>query len=129
MKPTLTDLLGEAITDIRALQGPVVQVCGPITTGGHGSVAANIAALRTAIEYLQAHNIAVFDQTKYEEPFKRILDNSRSYDERVLHEFYEPLFVNGHINELVFLPRWQSSFGARWEHERGKVHGLAIHYW
>lgn len=129
MSQDFSDLVNDAIKDIQLLKKPVIQVCGPISTGGFGAIKNNLDMMQTVISYLRDKGFSVFDQTVYEKPFSKIVDNSNGYDLRVLEHFYKPLFEKNYIDELIFLPDWQSSFGASWEHEVGKSYGLKIHYW
>ena len=45
---------------------------------------------------------------------KEVIDG---YDERILFNFYQPIFKSGKINKLRFIPDWESSTGAKWEHD------------
>ncbi len=47
---------------------------------------------------------------------------------RLLEEFYLPMFKSGLIKILCFLPGWQNSIGATWEHEQAKKLGIPIIY-
>jgi hypothetical protein len=107
---------------------PVAQVCGPISTGGLGTVAENTARLDVTIETLINEGEKIFDQIPFEEPISRICSerNRDSYDWMILYEFYQPLFIKGYINKMYFLPGWQRSIGATWEREQAVERGFEI---
>ncbi len=50
------------------------------------------------------------------------------YATMLLTDFYQPLFETGLIKILYFLPDWQSSVGARWEHDQALKLGIEIVY-
>jgi len=115
-----SDLLVIAERVIGRMPKPVAQVCGPITTGGLGSFVKNIAVLKKTIETLALAGKSVFDQTPFQEQMQYIKDangNGSDYDHELLREFYQPLFEKKLIDELYFIPGWESSVGTRWEHE------------
>jgi len=72
---------------------------------------------------------SIFDQTPFEEVIKRLREELYDTDgTKVLEEFYLPLFTSGHIAEVRFLPDWESSTGATWEHALAKKLGIKIIY-
>lgn len=101
-------------------------VCGPISTGGRG-VEANMEIFSATIRTLLADGQPIFSQAPYEERIfffrKRWQEsdpaNAGKYYERILHDFYLPLFETRIIRRGWFLPGWKSSRGATWE--RGKL--------
>ena len=107
----------------------VVQVCGPISSGGGDSIN-NLEALKRAIRDLQEKGLNVFDQTPFDATVRRIKSKTlpTEYFESVLTDFHLPLFELGIISTLYFMPNWQTSHGAKWEHEQGKKMGLEIIY-
>ncbi len=110
----------------------LVQVCGPITTGGRGSVEANLEVFNDKIKELQNSGLNVFDQMPFEDPMHRIMldfqKTKNEYMNSILDDFYLPLFETRKIKELHFLPDWQSSKGACWEHDMAIKLGIKIHY-
>jgi hypothetical protein len=46
----------------------------------------------------------------------------------ILNDFYLPIFKSGVISAFYFMPNWQTSFGAKWEHEEAKKLGIEIVY-
>ncbi len=123
---TYNDLLIIALRILDRMPEPRVQICGPISTGGKGSIEANIAEFEKAILYFSAQGENVFDQMPFEEAMQRIKKDVVGYDKRLLNEFYLPIFKSGKIKKLLFLPGWKSSEGASWEHEQTEVLKIAF---
>ena len=109
---------------------PIAMVCGPMTTGGTGSVLKNMLRFNEAIMLLQAQGIQVFDQMPYENPMERIKATlvSKEYARGILDDFYLPVFERGYISKFYFLSGWESSIGATWEHEQALRLGVEIEY-
>ncbi len=115
-------LCGYALEVLKRMPPGVHMVCGPITTGGAGSPEANLKRFSGAIDILHRYNYNVFTQMPFEGPMHRLqsLDNhSQASALQLLTEFYLPVFKSGKVTYLCFLPDWQTSFGASWEHNRG----------
>jgi hypothetical protein len=62
----LTTLAQQAISDISNLSFPVIQFCGPISTGGFGNTTENIDCLISVINFAKKRGFSVFDQISYE---------------------------------------------------------------
>lgn len=105
-------------------------VCGPISTGGLGTVNANIAHFNAHIQSLVVAGNPIWDQTIFEDAIMRIKTNNPIpggwYDMRILEEFYKPLFESGKIKKMYFIPWRESSTGARRERETAKRLGIEI---
>ena len=86
-----------AIAMLATMPQPVCQVCGPITTGGRGSIEENLKVLDYAIRYLRAQGRSVFDQQPYQATMQRLKALQPDYHSAVLNEFYLPVFRAGHI--------------------------------
>src|SRR6185369_930065 len=76
---TFEDLLGYAIKALAQINNhalltgmAVVQICGPMSTGGKGSLAANMAYFRKAVAYAKSQGILVFDQSPFEDAMVRL---------------------------------------------------------
>ena len=115
---------------LKVMPQPIVQVCGPIGTGGLGSVESNLEAFDQTIRSLQAKGLNVFDQMPFEWPmqvlkFKLAKD---VYPEDILKDFYLPIFESGFISEFHFMPTWETSHGAKWEHGQAEKLGIKIVY-
>lgn len=120
-----------AIQIASRLSPPTTQVCGPISTGGKGSIEKNMNALRDAILFVGNQGFSVFDQTIFEKHLWRIsrlpaLKNADEYF--LLDSFYRPIFLSKKLQYLHFIPGWQDSVGARWEYDLGKSLGIKIVY-
>jgi hypothetical protein len=106
---------------------PIVEVCGPIASGGLGSLEANLDVFNKTIHELQAQGLSVFDQMPFEYPMQK-LKKKLADPMQILNEFYLPIFQSGHISTLYFIKGWESSIGSNWEHDLGKKLGIEIEY-
>lgn len=127
---TYKELFNIAEAVLKRMHPPVGQVCGPISTGGAGSVQKNLKRFEKAIKNLQQQGIEIFNQIPFEIPMQRIKQSREyeHYDDLLLHDFYLPIFESKLIHTLYFLPDWKSSTGAQWEHEQASRLGLKIEY-
>lgn len=104
-------------------------VCGPISTGGLGTIEANLGRFALAIDGLQARGYHVFSQMPYETALHRIRDAAvghGTYDMNLLEEFYLPLFESGYVRRKFFIPGWQTSKGTTWERNHAIRLGIEI---
>lgn len=132
---SFAELVPIALAELEKFVGGCNIVCGPISTGGRGSVEENLKVFFGTIDALRSEGREVFSQKPYEERifFFRTRwqgeDPSRSgaYCMPILEEFYEPLFKRGIIKDAWFIPGWESSFGARWERKTLTALGVTIH--
>ena len=113
--------------------GSITQVCGPISTGGFGSIQENLRVFKSAVRLLRVSSVHVFDQTPLEDAMARLGGgwrkdpvNQGKYCWPILEEIYHRLFASGSIGKLMFLPGAESSTGSRWEMEQGRKLGMAI---
>jgi len=127
---TYTDLFAVAEQILHRMPRPRAQVCGPITTGGAGSVEANLRRFDRAVTLLEKEGVGVFDQVPFEATMQRLktLLEGEKYSMKLLEDFYLPIFEKHLVDRLYFLPDWQSSTGARWEHQQASRLGLEIMY-
>jgi len=127
-----SELVEFALEKLEKLPKPVIQVCGPLTTGGRGSFSENLKHFGKAIDFLNDQGRVVFDQRPFETPFRKLenqkVKQQNGYDTDLLEKFYLPLFESGRLSELYFLPGWEYSTGARWEHDQAKRLGIKISY-
>ncbi len=109
---------------------PIVQVCGPIGTGGLGNPKDNLEAFDSEIKKLQAKGLNVFDQMPFEWPMQAMKFKLEKgiYPEAILTDFYLPIFNSGYISEFYFMYNWQTSKGATWEHSKAIELGIKIIY-
>ncbi|MEI6118971.1 MAG: AIR synthase related protein [bacterium] len=123
------DLLIIALRVLDRMPQPIVQICGPLTTGGLGSMEANMAEFEKAIFFFSQQGECVFDQIPFEEPMQRFKkDVIDGYDERILFDFYQPIFKSGKIKTMKFLPGWEKSTGANWENTQAKQWNIQTVY-
>lgn len=107
----------------------IVQICGPMSTGGKGSLEANMAYFQKAMDVASEKGLHVFDQTPFQDAMIRLAaehEARREYCVEILHVFYRGIFKSGLISELMFLPDWESSVGSRWEREEAAALGIAV---
>jgi hypothetical protein len=106
---------------------PLGIVCGPISSGGLGSLKSNIAQFNRAIVHVRVQGHDVFDQMPLEDALFRIkqLPYYRG-DTHLLDALYRPLFESCLIRVMHFIPGWETSYGARWERSQGQRLGLEI---
>lgn len=126
---SIRDLYVIADRIIDRMPKPIIQVCGPLSTGGK-SIEENLHFFNESIKKLQSDNLCVFDQMPFEPLMHRmILQFSKDkYMEDILIDFYLPIFESKKIGKLCFLSGWQLSHGASWEHEQAERLGLSIEY-
>lgn len=108
-----------------------IELCAPISSGGKGSVKANLAEMNKAIEALKDLPYLLFNQLPYEKKIGALKasahkkrKNKIAYDMAVLLDFYEVFFNKGIIDILIFMPNWYSSIGACWEYRKAKKNGM-----
>ncbi len=123
-------LCGIALTILQRMPQPVGEVCGPISTGGQGSLEANLQVFSDTIDQLVAQKKVIFDQIPFEDHIFRIVNTGwgKRQNNQLLKEFYLPIFESGFVRTLYFIPDWQSSKGATWEHTQGQRLGMEIVY-
>jgi len=101
---------------------PIAMVCGPISNGGTGSRKENLVIFSRAIDRVTSGGLIVFNQMPFENDMERIYNSAPLLQGfRLLEEFYLPIFKSGFVSLLCFLPGWEKSIGAKWEHERAKI--------
>lgn len=127
-KVVLSDLAKEALLKISKLKSPVIQFCGPISTGGFGNVTENLEYLYSVIQASTEKGMSVFNQVSYEKRLDRILKDHHEYDYPLLDFFYNPILISKKISGLVFIPLWETSVGSRWEHDIGQSLRIPIYY-
>jgi len=108
-----------ALSQLRILEQCSI-VCGPISTGGLGSVEKNIEIIKVVSDYLESTGIRIFNNIFYEKYIVKLKNEWESegntgYCTPILENFYLALYKSGHIKIAYFLPGWESSYGASWE--------------
>lgn len=109
---------------LRRMPPPVGQVCGPISTGGVGTIEGNVRIFREAIAELERNGLNIFNQMPFESKLIEIKDREPEGDIAILEKFYRPIFESGIVRKLYFIPGWETSFGATWEHTTGGLLGI-----
>jgi hypothetical protein len=123
---TFKDLYTIAQQIITRMPKPFGGVCGPLATGGLGNFEKNLHAFNETIKKLQKDGHEIFDQVPFEIPMQNIKKNFGV--ELILTDFYQPLFESGNIDAFYFMPNWQTSRGANWEHREAERLGIKIVY-
>ncbi|HEY0907785.1 MAG TPA: hypothetical protein VGE35_00370 [Candidatus Paceibacterota bacterium] len=125
--------IGEIVKNV-ALRLPhkVAMISGPMTSGGKGSNAENLAAYQRAMEYVRSRGHFVFDQLPGERALKKHWHawnaaqtvQPPGYCWELLPGVYGPIFESGQIKTIFFMPDWKSSKGSAWEHEMAEKLGI-----
>ena len=106
----------------------IVQLCGPMSTGGLGDLGKNMKFFQCALEVLEGDDFIVFDQSLFQGAMIRLSkkEDHGAYCTPILEVFYRRLFESGLIKKTLFLPDWQSSKGATWERELAVRLGMGV---
>src|ERR1035437_49906 len=106
---------------------PVFLVSGPISTGGilkpgteDADIKANLQCFNQAVETLFKGGLLLFNQIPFEDLFVPVnkawkIEHPDTYCMPILEDFYRGLFDHKHLQGIVLIPGWESSFGANWE--------------
>ena len=123
---SFSDFLPIALRVIDRMSQPVVMISGPISTGGRGSIEENQHLLSAAVDLAYAKGTSVFDQNPFQlqmlEILKKCTHDGYCFD--LLNDFYKPIFESTKVARMYFLPDWQTSTGAKWEHEQCERLGI-----
>ncbi|MDE1974970.1 MAG: hypothetical protein KGI49_00465 [Patescibacteria group bacterium] len=121
---TFKDLGRLALSIMSRFEHDIEMISGPYSTGGVGTREGNGIVFEGVIEIMileKKRNI--FSQMPFEEKIAELYKNWRmenphtDYCMPILEDFYELVFSSGRVKVLNFIHDWQSSFGARWEHD------------
>ena len=121
-------LVEVAYTILRRMPKPVVMVCGPMSTGGEGTLEKNMTKFAKAVAALEGSGLTVFNQIPFQDAMVKLcaLVPEKEYCDDILERFYRKIFENGFIDSARFLSDWSSSRGASWEHELLSALGIEI---
>ncbi len=114
------------------VHGKILQVCGPVSTGGFKSTKTNFLVLADAVRLLRERGDFVFDQTHLEEVIVGLWKRWKAdpahvgYCWPILDDVYRPIFESGLVGTLLFLPGWECSTGACWERSIGHSLGIKV---
>lgn len=127
------DMIPVALSILKRMQlvdRHIVQICGPISTGGKGSLEENVKYFKKAQNIAIQKGLNVFDQIPFTDSIIRLVNEMNvskgDYCFDILHKFYRGVFASKMITEFIFLPKWQESTGAKWEHEEASLHGISV---
>lgn len=125
-----SEAAGIAIDILKKIPQPIAQVCGPITTGGKGSIKENTTVIENTVKKLSKQGINICNQTKFNTPIRRFRAESKLNDidsnTLVLEKFHKPILDSGLIKKFYFVHGWESSTGSRWERAQAKKLGIEI---
>ncbi len=129
---SFTDLKDIALKVIKDMPPDAGQVCGPISTGGKGSIEENLKIVHNVIEKLDKQGKNIFNQMPFEDVMQVIKPqtnlSTKEANQKLLDDFYLPIFQSRLIKTLYFIHDWKSSHGAQWEHDKAKELGIEIIY-
>ena len=123
----LADIAIDILSQMSKENKPIVEICGPISTGGLGNIKDNLDRFEKAIKIAEQKGMYVFRQTIFEKAMEKIAPKypvTDGYHLDILEIFYRRVFSSGYIKIAMFLPDWESSKGARWE--RNIVYELGL---
>ena len=102
----------------------LVEVCGPISTGGVGSREGNLEIFSDVVDRLKNDGHIIFDAVIFEKKIDRLtplfMEEDEDYCWALLNEFYLPIFESGAIEKFFFIHGWESSTWTTWEMEQAK---------
>lgn len=116
----------------------VVQICGPMTTGGilkpdgTADFDANMRRFKRAVELVYARSesdgFVLFNQIPLQPGIIRVLDyfNQPEYPLSVLDDIYVPIFQRKLVTKVYMLPGWDRSIGSRIEFEAATQNGISV---
>ena len=126
---TFEELCDIALPILQRMPQPIIQVCGPISHGGVGSITENLRRFEAVIEELGGQGLHVFSQLPFEGSMQHIkVTPYYMGDDHLLETFYLPIFQSGFVRSLYFLPDWTISYGACWEYSHATRLGMEIVY-
>jgi hypothetical protein len=95
---------------------PVVLLSGPISSGGRGSLNANLKVFEDAIITFMRKGHSVFNQLPFEPKLLELSKDYKEYCTPILDDIFLPILKSGLIKKMFFIPGWESSVGAKWEY-------------
>jgi hypothetical protein len=132
---TFIDLADLALSIISRLPVGVEMVSGPISTGGVGTICGNRKVFEGIIEILiKESGLNIFSQMPFEDKMVEFYKvwhakhPTEKYCMPILYEFYDRVFSTGKVKGLHFIHGWESSYGAKWEHDYCVRWSIDCHY-
>ena len=124
------ELAAVAIDVLKSMPQPINHVCGPMSTGGLDNIEKNSIVMENTMHKLSDQGKNIFNWVPFNEAITRIRKQFSTHSEesnrQVVYKFYIHIFNSGLIKKLYFIHGWESSQGAKWEHEQGIQLGLEI---
>jgi nucleoside triphosphatase len=122
-----------ALAVLNVMPHPIGQVCGPLSNGGKSSMAnikINTDRFHSTVKALIDSGYNIFDQIPFQEYCLKIAGPTwtAEHNQQLLDDFYIPIFESGLVSTFYFMPNWQSSAGATWEHDTLTKLGANIVY-
>lgn len=108
---------------------PVVQLSGPMTTGGLGNPDLNFRLYREAVRHAYDRMVNVHDVTAYKAPLDHLcgqLPMGNPYPWDLLNDFYAPMFQSQYVTHLWLLPGWNTSTGSAFEVVEASMNGVRV---
>ena len=125
-----SDLREIALDVLQRMPQPVGEVCGPISSGGKGSIEENMKYFNETILKLIQQGYSIFNQMPFEIPMQKLKEKSglskEDANRKLLEEFYYPIFDSKLIKIVYFMHNWKTSHGARIERERAIQRNIKI---
>lgn len=131
----LADIALTILSRMKEHNKSIIQVCGPMTTGGFGKMVHNMELFEHVVANAEKDGYFVFNQLPFQDAMIRIIDfkeNFSVYPMEILDVFYGKIFHSGYLSGVLFMPDYKqfkgytSSVGAVWEYERGKRLGMTV---
>jgi hypothetical protein len=117
-------VLGHLYLELIKQIGPCFVVSGPMTNGGEGDFIKNLYALANVGFYYQDKcGMKIFPQFLFEETAQEIWSvrsRSESVEEltdSLFNDMYYPVFAHKNMEGVIFTTTWDTSAGARREHD------------
>jgi len=127
---TYEEMLETALDILKNMPQPISIVCGPISTGGLGSIEKNLENYEKVINKLCDEGKNIFNQVPFEKAIEKIhgkLEGTAwEKNQSLLDRFYLKIYKSGIIKKMYFIHGWESSHGAKWERELAGKLGIEI---
>jgi len=117
---TFADLFVVALRVLNRMEQPIIELCGPVSNGGRGSRNANIEYFEESTVRLIQSGKIIFNIVPFENKIEEIwlAEEAAGKTPTLFEDFYFPIFESGFIAEGYFLPDWETSAGAKKEHDK-----------
>ena len=117
---SLSALAMIALEELTKVGDNCALVCGPVSSGGMGNVADNLAVFNATIASLRRADPQVFDTLPFEAGIIGLRNDfeadpanaGRSFLMPLMSEFYQPLCAHPALTHAYFIPGWEASFGS-----------------